>query len=76
MKRRKKKVVSATRQKDWSERMLKEGNCATCGRPREFGAKRFCPEHLAKDAETHRRMLGLKPWEKTGRGRPPLSITT
>jgi hypothetical protein len=60
-----------TKQRRWQLKKQAEGNCMTCGKPRNLYAERCDTCHAVERLRT-RAACGHQPWREGGRGRPPL----
>ena len=67
----------ASRQREWQKKMIREGRCQICGKPRKNYAA-LCDYHAKKNRE-RARSKGKhnpwskgkhNPWSKGGKGRP------
>ena len=63
-----------TRQARYQERHILAGLCTLCP-SKAFGDSAMCQKHLVKRRLYKRELLGLQPWQRGKRGRPPLEAT-
>ncbi len=59
-----------SKQRQWQLRMIAEGKCGGCGKPRE-NYQQKCDDCTIKLRQHARRRAGCQPWEEGSRGRRP-----
>ena len=62
-----------SRQRRWQIKKTLGGGCEKCGRERK-SFKNYCDRHAVEIRLRNRHLSGSKPWQRGGRGRPPMGV--